>query len=92
MIFKRFLSTGTNGQSALGQKEGKMSSCEKRRTTGRECQVVECSHGTIHLTIGNTTISMKADVYRRVVATLNLAENRLNSTKEGMTISRHLLQ
>ena len=54
--------------------------------------MVECSHGTIHLTIGNTTISMKADVYRRVVATLNLAENRLNSTKEGMTISRHLLQ
>lgn len=69
-----------------------MSNCEKRRTTGRRCQVVECSHGTIHLTIGNTTISMKADEYRSVVATLNLAENRLESKDEEMTISHNLLQ
>ena len=69
-----------------------MSNCEKRRTTGKRCQVVECSHGTIHLTIGNTTISMKSDEYRSVVATLNLAENRLEREEGEMTISHNLLQ
>ena len=35
---------------------------------------------------------MKADEYRSVVATLNLAENRLESKDEEMTISHNLLQ
>lgn len=69
-----------------------MDACEKRRTTGRNCQVVECSHGTIHLTIGNTTISMKSQEYRSILATLNLAENRLDQRDESVTISRNLLQ
>jgi hypothetical protein len=35
---------------------------------------------------------MKADEYRSVVATLNLAENRLESSQDEITISHNLLQ
>ena len=53
-------------------------SCRHRKlVVGETCQVEECSHGTIHVALGNVTLRLSPERFLAAVTALRVAADRL---------------
>jgi hypothetical protein len=52
--------------------------CDQRRLViGENCRVEQCSHGTLHVTLGDVTLRMKAPNFLAITTALQVAANRM---------------
>ena len=49
----------------------------KKLVVGETCKVEQCSHGTVHLTLGDVTLRLRADGFLAVAAAIGVAANRV---------------
>lgn len=67
-------------------------SCTHRRlVTSELCHVEQCSHGTIHVRLGELTLHLRPQDFVAIAAALRAATNRLDASEVEPVLATRLL-
>lgn len=71
---------GTDGADGLDRSSGREAGCRVRTLyAGRLCRVDLCSHGTVHLNLGDLTIRVGGDDFAELAGALQMAAARIEA-------------